>query len=78
MAAGALSLDIAGPKGAGTCTGMIDGVGYLGGALAAWSAGVLSDKLGWSQVFMLLAVVGVLTTFWTFYMSFHFRKARRA
>ena len=51
MAAGCLSLDIAGPKGAGTCTGILDGMGYVGGALAAWGAGWLSDHFGWAQVF---------------------------
>ncbi|MCM0604530.1 MAG: hypothetical protein KA715_00400 [Xanthomonadaceae bacterium] len=45
MSAGCLSLDIAGTKGAGNCTGIIDGVGYFGGAFAAWGAGVMSDKL---------------------------------
>ncbi|MDZ4661618.1 MAG: MFS transporter [Pseudomonadota bacterium] len=41
MSGGALSLDIAGPKVAGTCTGLVDGVGYIGGALAGWGAGKL-------------------------------------
>ncbi len=69
MSAGALSLDIAGPKGAGTCTGMIDGFGYLGGAVAAWAAGVLADRLGWSQVFLFVAVCALFTVAWTFHMS---------
>ncbi len=74
MAAGALSLDIAGSKGAGTCTGMIDGVGYIGGAAAAWGAGVLSDRLGWSEVFIVLGGIAILSTAWTVYMSYTFRK----
>jgi sugar phosphate permease len=77
MSAGCLSLDIAGSKGAGTCTGMIDGVGYIGGALAAWGAGVISDRLGWGQVFLVLAVISAFTTAWTAYMSWsHRRRAR--
>ncbi|MBL7715603.1 MAG: MFS transporter [Bdellovibrionales bacterium] len=77
MSAGALSLDIAGAEGAGTCTGMIDGVGYIGGAVAAWGAGIMSDHFGgWSQVFVVLAFTGLFTALWTFYMSWHFRKGK--
>jgi len=39
MSSGALTLDIAGAKGAGSCTGIIDGMGYIGGAIAAFAAG---------------------------------------
>lgn len=74
MSAGCLSLDIAGTKGAGTCTGIIDGVGYIGGALAAWGAGVMSDSMGWAQVFIVLSLIGVVCSVWTFYMSWTFRK----
>ncbi len=69
MSAGCLTLDIAGPKGAGTCTGVIDGVGYLGGALAAWGAGYMSDHFGWSEVFHTLGVAALFTVGWTLYMS---------
>jgi sugar phosphate permease/glycerophosphoryl diester phosphodiesterase len=76
MSAGALTLDIAGAKGAGTCTGMIDGVGYIGGAVAAWTAGVLADRIGWSQVFLFVAVCALFTVFWTLHMSrSHHRRA---
>ncbi|MBS1961140.1 MAG: MFS transporter [Bdellovibrionales bacterium] len=75
MSAGALSLDIAGPKGAGTCTGMVDGVGYLGGSVAAWGAGYMSDHLGWAQVFVVLGVISIFTVGWTYYMSWFHRRA---
>lgn len=58
MISGCLTLDIVGHKKAGTCTGMLDGAGYIGGALSAWGAGVLSDKLGWSEVFYILSLAG--------------------
>ncbi len=74
MTAGCLSLDIAGSKGAGTCTGMLDGVGYVGGALAAWGAGVMSDRLGWQGVFFVLGLIAIITVAWTFFMSFSYRK----
>lgn len=60
MSSGCLTLDIAGAKAAGSCTGMIDGLGYIGGALAVWSAGALSDSLGWAEVFYVLTVFSLL------------------
>lgn len=74
MSAGALSLDIAGPRGAGTCTGLIDGVGYIGGALAGWAAGVMSDKLGWYDVLLTLAGCSALATLSAYLMSRGFQK----
>ncbi|MBF2053394.1 MAG: MFS transporter [Candidatus Sericytochromatia bacterium] len=75
MTSGALTLDIAGSKGAGSCTGMLDGIGYFGGALAAWGAGYLSDLLGWSQVFDLLALLSLLAVGSAYLMSRHFQRA---
>jgi sugar phosphate permease len=72
MSAGALTLDIAGAKGAGTCAGIIDGVGYIGGALATWGAGALSDSLGWTQVFWMLAACALLSVGSAMLMSRHF------
>lgn len=74
MSSGCLTLDIAGPKGAGSCTGLIDGVGYMGGALAAWGAGYVSDKLGWAEVFWILALMSLLAVFSAWLMSVEFRK----
>ena len=78
MTAGSLSLDIAGPAAAGTCTGLIDGVGYIGGALAVWMAGILSDKVGWSQVFLVLAGCSVFAVLSAFIMSLAFQKQNAA
>lgn len=69
MSAGCLTLDIAGTEGAGTCTGFIDGIGYIGGAVAAWGAGIIADKFGWQEVFFSLAGTAFLTTVWSYYMS---------
>lgn len=73
MSSGCLTLDIAGAKAAGSATGIIDGLGYLGGALAVWSAGILSDKLGWSEVFILLSVCAFLATACALKMSLEFQ-----
>lgn len=73
MTSGCLSLDIAGSRGAGTCTGMLDGVGYLGGALGGLGAGLLSDSLGWPAVFAILAGVAFLSMASAFVMSWVYR-----
>ena len=74
MSSGCLTLDIAGAKAAGSSTGLIDGLGYIGGALAVWSAGKLSDDLGWGQVFMLLSLFATLATLCALFMSYEFNK----
>ena len=73
MTSGCLALDIAGSRGAGTCTGMLDGVGYLGGALGGLGAGLLSDLLGWPAVFAILAGVAFLSMASAFVMSWVYR-----
>jgi sugar phosphate permease len=77
MSSGALTLDIAGGEAAGTCTGMIDGLGYMGGALAVWLAGKLSDLLGWGQVFLLLAGMALLSSLAAYLMSRGFQHRAR-
>jgi sugar phosphate permease len=74
MSAGCLTLDIAGAKGAGSCTGIIDGIGYIGGAIAAFSAGVMSDFLGWSQVFLALSAFALISALSAYFMSKQFQK----
>ena len=76
MSSGCLTLDIAGAKAAGSSTGLIDGLGYIGGALAVWSAGKLSDHLGWAEVFMLLTTFSLLSVLCALYMSFEFDKRK--
>lgn len=77
MSSGCLTLDIAGAKGAGSCTGIIDGMGYIGGAIAAFAAGAMSDYLGWPQVFMVLSVFAVISTLSAWFMSRGFQKMAR-
>ena len=74
MSSGCLTLDIAGAKGAGSCTGIIDGLGYIGGAIAAFSAGYLSDILGWSQVFVVLAGLAAISAASAYMMSSEFQR----
>jgi sugar phosphate permease len=60
--AGAISLDLGGKRGAATACGIIDGLGYLGGALAGAGIAHGSVVLGWQGVFWVLAGVAVLTS----------------
>ena len=74
MSSGCLTLDIAGAKGAGSCTGILDGMGYIGGAIAAFAAGIMSDYLGWSQVFLVLSAFAAVSCFSAWIMSRGFQK----
>ncbi len=69
MSAGCLTLDIAGSEGAGTCTGLLDGIGYIGGTVASFGTGIVADIFGWKEVFWSLAAFSLVTTAWVFYMS---------
>jgi sugar phosphate permease len=44
-------------------SGIIDGVGYIGGALAGDSVARVSVAFGWQGVFVALAAVSALTAF---------------
>jgi len=69
MSAGALTLDIAGPEAAGTSTGLLDGVGYIGGTVGSFATGLVADHFGWMYVFYLLSGCGLITASWVLFMS---------
>jgi sugar phosphate permease len=54
---GAFALDFGGKRASAVSSGIIDGVGYLGGVLAGDPVGRLRVAYGWSSVFMALAIV---------------------
>src|SRR5262249_11924515 len=54
---GAVAMVFGGRQGSGTASGVIDGVGYLGGVLAGDSVARLSAAFGWSGAFIALAGV---------------------
>jgi OPA family glycerol-3-phosphate transporter-like MFS transporter len=60
--AGAIALDFGGKHGSGTASGLIDGVGYLGGVFAGDSMARISVNYGWSGAFLMLAVVALLSS----------------
>lgn len=55
LLAGAITLDVAGKRGASTTAGFVDGVGYVGASLAAFVLGSVSKRLGWSAAFDVIA-----------------------
>ncbi len=59
--AGAIALDFGGKQGSATASGLIDGVGYLGGILAGQSVARLSVVYGWHGAFSALAGVAWLS-----------------
>ncbi|SPF36981.1 Major facilitator superfamily MFS_1 [Candidatus Sulfopaludibacter sp. SbA4] len=61
--AGAISLDFGGKQGSATASGLIDGVGYLGGVLAGNSVAGISVVWGWKGAFAALAAVALLSSF---------------
>ena len=59
---GALALDFGGKQGSATASGIIDGVGYLGGVLAGDSMARISVAYGWQGAFNALAGVALLSS----------------
>jgi sugar phosphate permease len=57
---GAFAMDFGGKQGSAFASGMIDGIGYLGGVLAGYSVAQISVSFGWQGVFVALAVVSAL------------------
>jgi sugar phosphate permease len=49
-------------------------MGYIGGAIAAFAAGAMSDYLGWSQVFLVLSVFAVISALSAWFMSGQFQR----
>jgi OPA family glycerol-3-phosphate transporter-like MFS transporter len=60
--AGAIALDFGGKHGSATSSGIIDGVGYLGGILAGDTVARISVSFGWTGAFVALAGVSLLSS----------------
>jgi sugar phosphate permease len=57
---GAFALDFGGKQASAASSGIIDGIGYIGGALAGDSVARLAVNYGWRGVFVALAVVSAV------------------
>jgi sugar phosphate permease len=72
--AGAIALDFGGKQGSGTASGLIDGVGYLGGVLAGNSMASIAVTWGWNRAYAVLAVVTWLASIAAALYFLHQRK----
>lgn len=75
--AGAMALDFGGRQGGATSSGIIDGIGYLGGVLAGDSVARVSVAFGWRGVFAALAVVSAVSAFAACLLFLHQRNEIR-
>jgi sugar phosphate permease len=57
---GAFALDFGGKQASAASSGIIDGIGYLGGALAGNVVARVADAFGWEGVFVALAVISAV------------------
>jgi OPA family glycerol-3-phosphate transporter-like MFS transporter len=57
---GAFALDFGGKQASASSSGIIDGVGYIGGVLAGDTVARVARAYGWEGVFVALAVVSAL------------------
>jgi sugar phosphate permease len=57
---GAFALDFGGTQASASASGIIDGIGYLGGVLAGDTVARLSVAFGWEGVFVILAAVSAV------------------
>jgi sugar phosphate permease len=73
---GAFALDFGGKQASAASSGIIDGIGYLGGVLAGDSMARLAVSLGWRGVFVTLAVVSAAAAVCAGYL--HLLNARAA
>jgi OPA family glycerol-3-phosphate transporter-like MFS transporter len=59
---GAIALDLGGSAGSATASGIIDGIGYLGGVLSGDMMARISVSYGWRGAFLVLAAVSAISS----------------
>jgi OPA family glycerol-3-phosphate transporter-like MFS transporter len=64
-------MDFGGRQGSATASGVIDGVGYLGGVMAGDTVARLSTAFGWSGAFAALAGVCFISSIAAFRYAGH-------
>jgi sugar phosphate permease len=75
---GAYALDFGGKQGGAVSSGIIDGIGYLGGVLAGDTVARVAVAFGWKGVFLALGVVCVLAAGGAGYLHVWNANSRRA
>jgi OPA family glycerol-3-phosphate transporter-like MFS transporter len=72
--AGAMALDFGGKQGVATASGIVDGIGYLGGVMAGDTMARVSIAWGWKGCFLLLAGVAFVTSIAAAFYSLQMEK----
>ena len=75
--AGAFALDLGGGEAGAASSGIVDGVGYLGGVAAGDTVARLSVAFGWRGVFIALTVVTALAALAAGFLHHHQRAQQR-
>jgi OPA family glycerol-3-phosphate transporter-like MFS transporter len=75
--AGAFALDLGGGEAGAASSGIVDGVGYLGGVAAGDTVARLSVAFGWRGVFVVLTVVTALSALAAGFLHHHQRAQQR-
>ena len=75
---GAMALDFGGKHAGATASGIIDGIGYLGGTLAGIGVAQISVALGWHGVFVALASVCAVSAVAAGWLYFHQARLMRS
>lgn len=75
--AGAFALDFGGKQAGAASSGIIDGVGYLGGVVAGDTMARVAVRFGWHGVFVSLALVCLLSVIASGYLFAHQRMQQR-
>jgi len=76
--AGAIALDFGGKHGSATSSGIIDGVGYLGGVLAGGPLVGFAQRFHWTGAFLALAVIALFSAGAAGLLLMHQRRAQQA
>jgi sugar phosphate permease len=72
---GAMALDFGGTRAGASASGLIDGIGYVGGIIAGGGIARIDAAFGWHGVFVALAGVCLLSALAAFWLHAH--QARR-
>jgi OPA family glycerol-3-phosphate transporter-like MFS transporter len=75
--AGAFALDFGGARASAASSGIIDGIGYLGGVLAGYSIARVAVAYGWRGVFVALGLVSAFSTLAAAYLFLQQRRAEQ-
>ncbi len=75
---GAMALDFGGKQAGAAASGIIDGIGYLGGVIAGYGVARVSVAFGWHGVFTSLAAVSVISAVAAGWLYIHQARRMRA